>query len=93
MKVRDSEKKVVTVWLDPDSLEDDRLKMFFCFNCRTPLIEYSGNVTQIVPGEHPYEPKTVLKCSGKVWHRDLAEQCGVFYAFMGNVQTKNPLST
>ena len=89
-------KKSVTVWLDAENEEDyqDKVKMFFCFNCRIPLIEYQGNVASIIPGRSPYVPATILKCKGSVqvgvgeW-----EECGEYFSFVGTVYTKFPKTT
>jgi len=48
----------VTLVRDPQ----DKLKMFFCFNCQAPLIQYKGIVMNITPGLPPVEPYTLLKC-------------------------------
>lgn len=88
-------KKVTTVWLEPETEGDhDKVKMFYCFNCRIPLIEYSGNVTEIVPGNSPLEPGTILKCKGSVQRQDKQwEECGMYYRFQGAVYTAHPEST
>ena len=49
-----------TVTLVADPL--DKLKMFFCFNSQTPIIQYKGIVISVLPGLSPYEPYTILKC-------------------------------
>jgi len=83
-------RKPTTVWLEGSSEK----KMWFCPNCRIPLIEYEGNVIQIVPGGSPYSPSTSLKCKGSVQKRDGTwEECGAFYTFLGVVFTKNPQMT
>jgi len=55
---------VTSVWLQRDITDPQgyNLKMFFCPNCQNPLIQYKGNVIQIVPGEGPYKVGTVLQC-------------------------------
>ena len=87
-----SSRKVCTIWLDSENEGyGDKRKMFFCFNCRIPIIEYEGNVIQIVPGGSPYTPNTVLKCKGSVQRRDGDwEECGMFYSFASVVYTRNP---
>lgn len=50
----------VTITLVADPQE--RLKMFFCFNSQTPLIQYKGQVISVLPGLSAYEPYTLLKC-------------------------------
>ena|SRR3990167_786899 len=85
-------KKVCTIWLDAEIGEGgyDKDKMFFCFNCRVPLIEYSGNVMSAVPGKAPYEPSTVLKCKGSVRNGNGEwMECGMYYVFKEAVYTKN----
>lgn len=85
-------KKITTVWLDAENEGDgDKTKMFFCFNCRIPIIEYEGHIMQIVPGHSPYNPSTILKCKGSVQRRDGSwEECGLYYSFAGSVYTRNP---
>ena len=93
MKPVKSTKKVTTVWLDAEVgyNGNDRKKMFFCFNCRVPLIEYRGDITQIVPGGSPYNPSTILKCKGSVKNEYQEwEECGQYYSFVASVQTKDP---
>ena len=48
----------VTLVADPEN----KLKMFFCFNSQTPIIQYKGIVISVLPGLSPYEPYTILKC-------------------------------
>lgn len=88
-------KKVCTVWLEAENEGyEDKLKMFFCFNCRIPIIEYTGKVMQLVPGGSPYTPSTVLKCKGSVQRRDGSwEDCGMFYSFIDSVRSENPKIT
>jgi len=90
-----STKKLTTVFLEPEvEAYSDKVKMFYCFNCRTPIIEYTGRVMTIVPGRSPVEPSTRLKCKGSVQRRDGEwEECGVYYSFVGSVYTKTPEST
>lgn len=90
-----STRKPTAVFLEAEvEGEKDKIKMFFCFNCRIPLIEYTGRVILIVPGRVPFEPSTVLKCKGNVKRRDgTFEECGYFYSFIGTVYTKIPETT
>jgi len=85
-------KKSVVIWLDSENEAfGDKRKMFFCFNCRIPIIEYEGDAIQIVPGGSPYIPNTTLKCKGSVQRRDGTwENCGMYYTFAGLVHTRNP---
>ena len=63
--------------------------MFFCFNCRVPILQYTGEVAQIIPGNHPYTPATVVKCKGNVrFENGTWEECGVFYTFVSAVYSK-----
>ena len=81
-------KKPTTVWLESQGSE---VKMFFCFNCRIPVLEYTGSVVQIVPGNSPYTPSTILKCKGNVQRRDGTwEACGMYYSFIDVIRTQNP---
>ena len=82
------QKKITTVWLESEigSGGNDKTKMFYCFNCRIPLIQYKGNVVTIVPGSQPYEPSTILKCKGNIPNANGTwEECGVHYSFAGTV--------
>lgn len=101
MKTLKSHKKVITVWLEPEIIEgENREKIFFCFSCRIPLVQYTGRVTSIIPGDHPYEPATILKCKGNVKQevkdnngmviKSEWRECGNYYSFVSSVFTKNP---
>ena len=94
-KSQKGQKKISTIWLESETGKDgDKRKMFYCFNCRTPLIEYIGHVKTIVPGRNPYNPSTILKCKGSVQRSDgIWEDCGMYYSFAGSVYTKIPEST
>ena len=84
-------KKVTSVWLEPEiEGQRDKIKMFYCYNCRVPLIQYTGNIATIVPGRQPYEPSTILKCKGSI-RRDSGdwEECGQYFSFVAAVYTKN----
>ncbi len=56
--------QVTSVWLTPDVNDPHnmRLKMFFCPNCRTPILQYKGFITKIIPGELPVDLPIVIKC-------------------------------
>lgn len=90
-----STKKITSVFLEPEiEGSGDKVKMFFCFNCRIPIIEYQGQVTTIIPGHSPYTPSTALKCKGSVQRHDGEwENCGMYYSFVGAIYTKNPEMT
>ena len=66
---------VTSVYLakDQDDHTNSRLKMFFCFNCQTPLHQYRGNVTSVVPGEPVIKIGTVNKCKN--------QRCNMVYCF------------
>lgn len=85
-----SAKKVTSVFLESETRENrQRLKMFFCPNCRTPIAQYKGTYVTIVPGQHPYEPLTLHKCKGTFKNEEGDwEECGYFYSFVSVVQTK-----
>ena len=76
-------KKVCTVWLEAEvEGNGDKKKMFFCFNCRVPILKYFGRITEIVPGGPPVEPYTEIKCKGSVQREDGQwEECGQYYCF------------
>lgn len=95
-KPRKSRKKVTSVWLESEesnsaieSSDYYKLKMFYCPSCRVPVIQYQGDVIRIVPGNHPYTPKTVIKCKGSLKDDDgIWEECGMYYSFMAVVNNK-----
>ena len=91
-KAQQGQRKVTTVWLDAETEGvGDKTTLFFCFNCRIPLIEYEGNVLTIVPGKSPYSPNTTQKCKGTVKLRNGEwEECGMYYSFQGAIYTENP---
>lgn len=90
-------RKPVTIWLEPEKEDEDhqdKIKLFYCFNCRIPLIEYQGNAMSIIPGRSPYTPATILKCKGsKQIGTGEWEKCGMYYSFVGVVYTKFPKGT
>ncbi len=95
-KAVQGQKKITSVWLEGELNADgyDKRKLFKCFNCGIPTIQYKGKVMTIVPGNTPYTPGTILKCKGNVRREDgTYEQCGMEFAFMGVVYTKNPEMT
>ena len=55
------QKKATTIWLEA---ETGKVKLFRCMNCSIPVAEYTGNVVQVVPGNHPYTPSTIHRCKG-----------------------------
>ncbi len=83
------QKKVTTVWLEEEAMSGHR--MFFCPNCKIPVVKYKGRISKIIPGNTPYEPYTLLKCKGTVRREDGEwENCGQHYVFQFGIQTKNP---
>lgn len=66
---------VTSVYLfqDLDDHENKKLKMFFCYNCMTPIVQYRGRVTTIIPGEPIIELGTVIKCKNT--------RCSQLYCF------------
>ena len=69
----------------------DKPKMFFCFNCRVPVIQYRGDVQTIIPGNQPYTPNTIIRCRGSIQRPDgVWEECEQHYVFMGAAYSKNP---
>lgn len=91
MRAVRSQKKVTTVWLEPEkTCKSDWEKMFYCFNCRSPLIQYTGKVITIVPGDQPYEPSTIIKCKGNIKKGTMWEECGYYFCFIATVFTKKP---
>jgi hypothetical protein len=85
-----SDKKVMTVWLQAEEKNTrNRLKMFHCVNCRTPIVQYRGDAILLLPGNHPYQPMVVIKCKGSFRNEDDNwEECGYYYSFISTVHTK-----
>ena len=96
-QARKGQNKVCTIWLEPEIGINgtDKMKMFYCFNCRIPILKYIGKVFSVIPGNAPYNPSTVLKCKGNVRYEQEGEweECGMQYAFVAGVYTKNYQST
>lgn len=55
---------VTTVILqsDVDDQAEERLKMFFCYNCQNPVAQYNGHVFAIMPGKSPVSLPVYIKC-------------------------------
>lgn len=64
----------ITLVADPQ----EKLKMFFCFNCQAPFGQYKGSVLSVGPGIPPVEPYTLQKCKNS--------RCPMVYSFMGIIQ-------
>lgn len=72
MDLRESDKKIVSVWLEPEITEKGEIikKTFICFNCGAPVCAYHGNVIDLIPGSHPDNEKkktTEYICRGTRW--------------------------
>lgn len=68
---------IVSVWLKVDPIDPFRLKMFFCPNCQTPVLQYNGVVTTILPGVTPTDIPKVIECHNGA--------CRVKYMFIDKV--------
>ena len=90
MKALVTPHKITTVYLNEDEVNGEGIPhMFHCFNCRVPIIQYIGHVLHVLPGMHPYEPSTVIKCKGVVFnYKGQPEECNYYYSFLGSVKTK-----
>jgi hypothetical protein len=45
---------------------DNRLRMFFCFNCQNPVMQYvGGRVTSVTPGAVPSVLPQLIQCSNR----------------------------
>jgi hypothetical protein len=64
----------VTLVADPHNI----IKMFFCFNCQAPTLQYKGTIMTMVPGIGIVEPYTLQKCKNS--------RCPMVYSFMPIVQ-------
>ncbi len=62
--------RVTSVILEPNE-DATILKMFYCPDCRTPIIQYSGEVAMIVPGAIPCTLPVICLCG----------RCGKRYLF------------
>lgn len=84
-----NQKKVTTIWLEPTV--NSSLNMFWCFNCRSPVCQYHGDVVNIIPGNTPYSPHTLHECKGSFKDENNNwKKCGYFFVFMASVTTENP---
>lgn len=81
-------KKVTTVWLSEGGKNLDNLKMFYCPNCRTPVVQYQGDVITLVPGNAPYTPRTIIKCRGDHKVGDKWIKCNMYYSFADVVRSE-----
>jgi len=90
MKPLKTHKRVITVILEEDELNNEGIPhMFYCFHCRIPVLQYTGSVMHVVPGMHPYEPSTALKCKGTAFNNGgNREECNHYYAFLSTVKIK-----
>jgi RNase P subunit RPR2 len=52
----------VTLSYDIDDIKEDKLKMFFCYNCQNPVAQYQGEVLSIMPGATPVRLPIIVKC-------------------------------
>lgn len=93
MKPIKTHKKVTTIILEEDELNGEGIEqMWYCPNCRSPVLQYKGSVMHIVPGMHPYEPSTKIKCKGtKMDHKGIRVECNTYYAFLPTSQTERYL--
>ena len=75
IKTETYEVPVTSVYLanDLDDLENKRLKMFFCYNCQSPITQYRGRVTTIIPGEPIITLGQVSRCKNS--------RCSISYCF------------
>lgn len=85
MKSKKSSKKIVSVWLEPENFRsgDPKEKLFYCFNCKTPLVKYSGNVGRIIPGDVPFSPGVTHICRGDVWRNKTDDKLSAFEILVG----------
>jgi RNase P subunit RPR2 len=64
--IKNEEKNVqvtqVTLRYDNDDLKEERLKMFFCFNCQNEVIQYKGRVVRIMPFAPYVKLPVFVKC-------------------------------
>ncbi len=91
-RAKKGQRKVTTIWLEPEIGYGgkDELKLFKCFNCGVPVMQYSGYVKTIVPGKPPMEPASYVKCKGSKQNSQLEwENCGHYFSFVSSVYTRD----
>ena len=54
--------RLTSIILEADRLRPDMLKMFFCIGCGDNILQYSGNVIMIVPGETFTKLPIIAQC-------------------------------
>lgn len=81
VKIKDEIKSVqvtsVILSHDYDDPDGNRLYMFHCLRCGSPLIQYHGFIAKILPGFVPMELPTILRCSNS--------KCKHYYSFQSIV--------
>jgi len=55
--------KVVSVWLGRNDGKD--MELFRCYSCSQPIIQYGGDVIQIVAGPSPSKLPFIVECRNK----------------------------
>jgi hypothetical protein len=61
-KTREIKVTSITLSYDIDDIKEDKLKMFFCYNCQNPVAQYQGEVLSILPGATPIRLPIIVKC-------------------------------
>lgn len=69
------EKTLTSVWLVRRDRQE--LALFKCFSCGTPVLQYGGDVIQIVAGSSPTKFPFIVECRSKL--------CGNKFQFNGVV--------
>lgn len=62
-------KRIYTVWIVPTN--DDIWRMYYCPDCREPIIRYKGDIVAEIPGESPQPYPLEVMCKNKGCGRTL----------------------
>ena len=68
IKGKDVNIEVITVVLNHD--KSDNINIFHCPYCGNKMIQFKGNIAQILPGEVPMKLPTILRCSNNKCRRN-----------------------
>ena len=62
-------KRIYTVCIVPT--EEDTWKMYYCPDCREPIVRYKGDIVCEIPGESPKPYPLEVKCKNPACGRTL----------------------
>ena len=58
-------KTPITVYLNRNDSKSDYWKMYYCNDCRNPIMQYMGEVVMAVPGAEAVSLPIMIACSNK----------------------------